>query len=90
MVNPTDADYSARQLPHNPTAWRQQWDNLKDTTSQYENTSLTKEALGDDYPKLFVNIVLERARQLVPAYKKRNPFSHQATADSVDRDCWHR
>ena len=48
VVNPTDFDYSARTLPHNPHVWARQWDTINDTTSQYEDAKLSKDALNDD------------------------------------------
>ena len=57
-TNPPGFDWQNRWLDIDVEALRQLMDDRKDTVIQYDRPDLTKEALGDDFQRLFVELVL--------------------------------
>ena len=69
IVNPADHDYAQHardfRFKHVAATWAQ----LPDSESQYANPQLTAEALGDDFQRLFVEIVVKHAAQLIAMFE---------------------
>ena len=61
IVNPAEHDYTEHARDFNFRKVAATWAQLPDSESQYSNPQLTGEALGDDFQRLFVEIVLEHA-----------------------------
>ena len=57
-TNPPDFDWCGRWLDVDVTALRQMMNDRKDTAVQYDRPDLTREDLGDDFQRLFVELVL--------------------------------
>ena len=74
VVNPLDDGYESSSEPLRQEHWDQIWEKLDTTSSLYEDKTLTKESLGDDYQLRFVHIVLEHVQNLIP-YAKANLLS---------------
>ena len=72
VVNPEDNAYAENIVPLRCAAWQTHWDKLADSKARYTNEALTKDGLGDDYQKLFVNIILQHTSDLISAYKQNN------------------
>ena len=60
VVNPEDHAYAENIVPLRLAAWQTHWDKLADSKTRYTDEALTKDGMGDDYQKLFVNILRER------------------------------
>ena len=65
VVNPIDFDYASHNEPLQEEHWQHIWDQLDTTSSLYEDKTLTKESLNDDYQLLFVNMLLEHVQSLL-------------------------
>ena len=66
-VNPQDYDYSARVTSLSLDAARATWEDVRETSSVYEDATLHRDQLGDDFQQLFVDIVLRHAEALLAA-----------------------
>ena len=55
-VNPPDHDYSARKTSLTLAAARLTWDEVRETSSVFEDATLHRGLLGDDFQQLFVEI----------------------------------
>ena len=69
MVNPIDHDYEACSVPLNCEIWVRHWKREDESSSVYEDTTLSKKSLGDDYQFLFVNILLVHVKTLLPLFR---------------------
>jgi len=69
VVNPIDHDYEACSVPLTCEIWDRHWERLDESSSLYEDKTLSKESLGDDYQLLFVNILLEHVKTLLLLFK---------------------
>lgn len=74
VVNPLDYDYESRSEPLRHEFWDHIWETLATNASIYEDKSLTKESLGDDYQLLFVNMLLQHVQTLIE-YAKADSLS---------------
>ena len=76
VVNPVDHDYETSTEPLRQEHWDQIWEKLDTTSSLYEDKTLSKEGLGDDYQLLFVNMILEDAINSRLAKASRRVVTH--------------
>ena len=70
VVNPVDHDYDSCPVPLSLEAWDNTWKSIDTSANLYEDKTLSKDDLGDDYQLLFVNILLEHVRELVRLAKE--------------------
>ena len=69
VVNPIDHDYESSPVPLSLEAWNNTWKCIETSANIYEDKTLSKDNLGDDYQLLFVNILLDHVRELVQLAK---------------------
>ena len=65
FTNPPDFDWCRRWPDVDVTALRQLMDDRKDSVLQYARPDLTKEGLGDDFQRLFVELVLAHVDEVL-------------------------
>ena len=73
IVNPGNHNYAEHARDFNFGRVVSTWAQLPNSESHYSNADLTPEALGDDYQRLFVEIVLNHAAELMLAFHKGEP-----------------
>ena len=67
IVNPQDHDYSVRKTSLSLDSARATWEGVRETSSVYQDASLHRHLLGDDFQQLFLDIVLRHAAALLDA-----------------------
>ena len=72
VVNPEDHAYAENIVPLRLAALQTHWDKFGESKRRHTNEALTQDGWGDDFQKLFVNILLQHTRELISAYNQHN------------------
>ncbi len=65
MVDPEDYNYSVNEHRVSLDHARAGWETLAATANAYSDTTLRRDALGDDFQQLFVDVVLKHVEALL-------------------------
>ena len=83
VVKPIDHQYEACSALFTFESWDRLWDELDASSSLYEDKTLSKEGLCDDYQLLLVSMILDPCSDNIPLLSerpdgRRKAFTHTA------------